>query len=110
MAVFLMSRFDIFANPGKNRHNIPYLVDVQSNVISGLGTRVVVPLRPLSTFPSMALPTDLFPIIAVNGEDHVMDTPQLGAFPLSELKINVASGGAYQFEIQSALDRLLGAY
>jgi toxin CcdB len=78
-----MSRFDIFANPGKNRRNIPYLVTP---------------------------PPDLFPIISVNGEDHVMDTPQLGAIPLSELKVNVASARAYQFEIQSALDRLLGAY
>ncbi|UMR31640.1 CcdB family protein [Massilia sp. MB5] len=105
-----MSRFDIFANPGKNHRNIPYLVDVQSNVISGLATRIVVPLRPLSAFPSVTLPPDLFPIIAVNGEDHVMDTPQLGAIPLSELKANVASARAYQFEIQGALDRLFGAY
>ncbi|NVD96482.1 CcdB family protein [Massilia sp. BJB1822] len=105
-----MSRFDIFANPGKNHRNIPYLVDVQSNVISGLATRIVVPLRPLSAFPSVALPPDLFPIIAVNGEDHVMDTPQLGAIPLSELKVNVASASTYQFEIQGALDRLFGAY
>jgi toxin CcdB len=105
-----MSRFDIFANPGKNRRNIPYLVDVQSNVISGLATRIVVPLRPLSAFSSMTLPPDLFPVIAVNGEDHVMDTPQLGAIPLSELKVNVASAHAYQFEIQGALDRLFGAH
>lgn len=39
-----------------------------------------------------------------------MDTPQLGAIPLSELQANVASACAYQFEIQGALDRLFGAY
>ncbi|MES2300076.1 MAG: CcdB family protein [Pseudomonadota bacterium] len=105
-----MSRFDIFANPGKNRRNIPYLVDVQSNVISGLATRIAVPLRPLSAFPPLKLPPELFPIIAVNGEDHVMDTPQLGAIPLSELKIKIESARAHQFEIQRALDRLFGAY
>ncbi|TFW16865.1 CcdB family protein [Duganella callida] len=55
-------------------------------------------------------PPDLFPIIVVNGEDHVMDTPQLGAIPLSELKVNVASARAYQLEIQGALDRVFGAY
>ncbi|TFW16866.1 hypothetical protein E4L98_22295 [Duganella callida] len=52
-----MGRFDIFANPGRNRSNIPYLVDVQSNVISGLATRIVVPLRPLSAFSSMDVST-----------------------------------------------------
>lgn len=105
-----MSRFDIYANPGRNRSRIPYLVDVQSNVISGLATRIVVPLRPLSAFPSLNLPPDLFPLIAIHGEDHVMDTPQLGAIPLSELKANVGSARAYQFQIQGALDRLFGAY
>ena len=105
-----MSRFDIFANPGKRRRKIPYLVDVQSNVISGLATRVVVPVRPLSEFSTLTLPPDLFPIIAINGEDHVLDTPQLGAIPLSELKVKVASARANQFEIQTALDRVFGAY
>jgi toxin CcdB len=106
----MMSRFDIFANPGKNRGNIPFVIDVQSNVISGLATRVVVPLRPLSAFASMTPPPELFPIIDVNGEDHVMDTPQLAAIPSSELKSNVGSARSHQFEIQSALDRLFGAY
>ena len=105
-----MSRFDIFANPGKNRRNIPYLVDVQSNVVSGLATRIVVPLRPMSAFSSMTLPPDLFPIIVVNGEEHVMDTPQLGAIPMSALRVHVASARIALFEIQRALDRLFGAY
>lgn len=105
-----MSRFDIFVNPGKNRRNIPYLVEVQSNVVSGLATRIVVPLRPVSAFSSMTPPPDLFPIIMVNGEECVMDTPQMGAIPLSELKVHVASARTYQFEIQTALDRLFGAY
>lgn len=105
-----MSRFDIFVNPGKNRRNVPYLVDVQSNVISGLASRIVVPLRPMSTFSSMALPPDLFPIITVHGQDHVMDTPQLGAIPMSELKVYIASAGMQQFDILCALDRVFGAY
>jgi len=105
-----MSRFDVFVNPGRNSRNIPYLIDVQSNVISGLATRIVIPLRPLSAFPSMTPPPDLFPIIAIDGEDYVMDTPQLGAIPGKELKVSVASAREYQFAIQSALDRLFGAY
>jgi hypothetical protein len=67
MAHLLMGRFDIYRNPGKNKESIPYLVDVQSNVISGLSTRIVVPLRTLAKFSALDLPADLFPIIAVNG-------------------------------------------
>ncbi|KQV42885.1 hypothetical protein ASE26_02950 [Duganella sp. Root198D2] len=105
-----MARFDIYVNPGRNHRNIPYLVDVQSNVISGLATRIVVPLRPLAGFSSSALPPDLFPIIQIDGGDYVLDTPQLGAIPLAELKSRVASARDSQFVIQAALDRVFGAY
>lgn len=52
MAVILMARFDVYVNPGRNQRNIPFLVDVQSSVISGLATRIVVPLRLLASFSS----------------------------------------------------------
>lgn len=105
-----MARFDIYRNPGKNRNNIPYLIDLQSNVISGLATRVVAPLRALTVFSSHTLPADLFPIISVEGRDYLLDMPQLGAIPVSELKVKVGSAQAHLFAIQTALDRVFGAY
>lgn len=105
-----MARFDIYDNPGKNKASIPYLVDVQSNVISGLATRIVIPLRAMAGFSSLVLPADLFPIISVNGEDYFLDTPQMGAIPLSEVKVKIGTAKAYQFDIQTALDRVFGAY
>ena len=102
-----MARFDIYANPGKNQKSIPFLIDVQSNVISGLASRIVIPLRASSYFN---LPADLFPLIDVNGTSCVLDTPQLGAIPLRELKSKVGSAKSQQAEIQLALDRAFGAY
>ncbi len=110
MAFLLMSRFDIYANPGKNKASIPYLLDVQSNVISGLATRLVIPLRPLAAFSTLSLPADLCPTIPVNGIVFFLDTPQMGAIPVAELKIKAGSAQAYQCEIQTAPDRVLGAY
>lgn len=105
-----MARFDIYRNPGKNKNSIPYLVDIQSNVVSGLATRVVVPLRALTAFTLQTLPDDLFPIITVEGNDYFLDTPQLGAIPLRELKNKVGTARARQSDIQTALDRVFGAY
>lgn len=105
-----MSRFDIYANPSHNRRDIPFLVDVQNNLISGLATRIVVPLRPLGLYFSASPPSDLFPLITVLGDQHVFDCPQLAAIPLKHLKTLVASARAHQFAIQSALDRLFGGY
>ncbi|WP_081699734.1 CcdB family protein [Marinobacter sp. C1S70] len=49
-----MSRFDIF----ENEEGAGYLLDVQSDLLSGLNTRVVVPLLPKSSapFPAQRLP------------------------------------------------------
>lgn len=91
-----MGRFDIYSNPGRSKGSVPYLVDVQSNVISGSATRVVVPLRTLAGFASLTLPADLFPIITVDGKNYLLDTPQMGAIPLSELKVKAGSAQAYQ--------------
>lgn len=105
-----MARFDIYSNPGKNQKSIPFLIDVQSNVISGLASRLVIPLRPLSSFARMSLPEELFPMIVVNGTRYVLDTPQLGAIPSRELTSKIASAKGQQADIQAALDRVFGAY
>jgi toxin CcdB len=105
-----MARFDIYSNPGRNQKSIPFLVDVQSNVISGLASRIVIPLRPLSSFAPMSLPEELFPMIDVNGTRYVLDTPQLGAIPSRELTSKIASAKDQQADIQAALDRVFGAY
>jgi toxin CcdB len=105
-----MARFDIYENPGRNKANIPYLVEVQSNVISGLATRIVIPLRHLAGFSKLTLPPDLFPLIVIDGKDYFLDTPQLGAIPSNELKVRIGSAQDYRFEIQAALDRVFGSY
>ena len=46
----------------------------------------------------------------IDGEEHFLDTPQLGAIPFRELKIWIGSAQLHQFEIQSALDRVFGAF
>ncbi|RJG16112.1 hypothetical protein D3872_11500 [Massilia cavernae] len=71
---------------------------------------MVIPLRTLAGFSTLALPGDLFPVITVDGVDHFLDTPQMGAIPLSELKVKAGSAQGYQLDIQTALDRVFGAY
>lgn len=105
-----MARFDIYSNAGKSQKVVPFLLDVQSNVISGLATRIVIPLRPVSLFPSIHIPPDLFPIIYIGDAKYFLDTPQLGAIPLAELKTKVGSAHSQQALIHAALDRAFGAY
>lgn len=105
-----MARFDIYRNPGKSKLRFPYLLDVQSDFISGLATRVVIPLRAMDAFSSMNPPADLCPVIEVDGKDYFLDTPQLGAIPANELKEYVRSAQGSQFQIMAALDKVFGGY
>ena len=105
-----MARFDIFLNEGRSKKTTPYLIDIQSNVISALATRIVIPLRTLTAFGALTVPKDLCPTITVLGEKVFLDTPQIAAIPANELKNRVGTADVYQAEILAAMDRVFGAF
>jgi hypothetical protein len=49
MADFLLARFDVYANPGARAAATPFLLDVQSDLLDGLDSRMVIPLRDLAS-------------------------------------------------------------
>lgn len=110
MAGFLMPRFDVYANPGAQSAATPYLLDVQSDLLSGLDSRVVVPLRHASQFPAVKLPTTLMPTLTILGQPCLMETPKMAAVPLRVLKAPVASLASEQDRITAALDFLFQGY
>lgn len=57
-----MARFDVYANTGGHADTTPYLLDVQSDLLDGLDSRVVIPLRSLAHFPKIRLPARLTPV------------------------------------------------
>ncbi|MGY6631583.1 MAG: CcdB family protein [Wenzhouxiangella sp.] len=93
-----MARFDIFEIEGE----AGYLLDVQSDLLSGLNTRVVVPLLPKSSAPSPA--QRLNPVFNVEGQELVMATQYMAAVPEGELRSGVGSLAERQAEISAALD------
>ncbi|WP_227510191.1 CcdB family protein, partial [Marinobacter excellens] len=66
-----MARFDIF----ENKDGAGYLLDVQSDLLSGLNTRVVVPLLPKSSAPTPA--QRLNPVFNIEGQEVVMSYCQI---------------------------------
>ncbi|MFY0665508.1 MAG: CcdB family protein [Natronospirillum sp.] len=95
-----MARFDIF----ENQSGSGYLLDVQSDILSGLNTRVVVPLLPGSSAPSPA--QRLNPVFSIEGQELVMATQFMAAVPDSEVRSCVGSLAEHQDEISAALDML----
>ena len=63
-----MAQFDIFVNPHlASRPFVPYFVDVQSDLIEQLSTRLFMPLSRAGVMQSR-LPSNLCPVVEVDDE------------------------------------------
>lgn len=95
-----MARFDVYkAEAGKG-----YLLDIQSDLLGALNTRVVVPLMPLKTAPK---PADrLNPTFTIKNKKHVMVTQFMSAVPNSILGTSIENINVHHGEILSAIDML----
>ena len=101
-----MPRFDVCPNLiASTRGAVPYLLDVQADLLSDLATRVVVPLVPARQFGPPA--ARLNPTFRIAGRPIVMDTAQLAGVSRKHLGSPVASLAAQSAEILAALDFLV---
>jgi toxin CcdB len=105
-----MPQFAVYRNenPG-SRDDVPFLVDVQADVLEALGTRVVIPLAKsaeLTGFPTQYLT----PVIAFQGQPYALLTPQLAGISRDELGPEAGSLANQQRAISSAIDFLLRGF
>jgi toxin CcdB len=102
-----MAQFDVYRNSNSaTRARVPYLLDVQSDLLDPLATRIVVPLcRPevLSGKPAERLN----PAFEVEGRKLLMLTPQLAGVSRKSLGERVANLAAERAAIVAALDLAL---
>lgn len=105
-----MARFDVYRNVGPHAASTPFLVDVQSSLLDGLDTCVVVPLRRLDCFPVDKLPTRLCPVFDIEGFSCLLETPKLAAVPRRLLREPVTSLTQEQDRVTGALDFLFQGF
>lgn len=99
-----MAQFDVYKNPSKNtRRAYPYIVDIQSPLISDIATRIVIPLGKLSHFKNEQM-KGLTPEITYEGEQLLLLTPQLASVPAKMMKSPVGTLSHFRDEIIAALD------
>jgi len=101
-----MAQFSIHQN--KNSHSkkeFPLLLDIQTNILDSLQTTIVVPLKKLETNKDKVL-TQLTPILAIEGVNYLMLTPQLAGIQRKELGKAITNIESARIEILNALDFL----
>ncbi|HVY22467.1 MAG TPA: CcdB family protein [Steroidobacteraceae bacterium] len=102
-----MAQFTVYRNKNaRTKNTYPYLVDVQSELLANLQTRVVVPLTRLTTQGKKPI-KDLTPVVEIEGDKYLMLVPQLAGIATSELGQPVTMIGNYRDEIVAALDFLI---
>jgi len=85
----------------------PLLLDVQSDLLSELGTRVVVPLTPATAATRRTAMRTLTPTLVVEGKDYLMVTPQLAGIAAREIGSAIADVSEQRPIILAALDLLI---
>ncbi len=99
-----MAKFDVYRLPKGGG----YVVDCQSDLLSDLNTRFVVPLLPIADAPRPA--ARLNPLFAIEGEEHVMATQFSATVPTAELRTRILSLGDQGLAIGNALDMLITGF
>lgn len=102
-----MGQFWVYknSNPG-TRAQYPYLLDIQSDLLSDLRTTIVIPLTPSKVAAPISL-TRLNPTLDIDGESFTAMTQDMAGVDRNQLGDRAYDLSAYRLEIISAVDFVL---
>jgi toxin CcdB len=99
-----MAQFAVYRNKNpRTKTAFPFLVDIQSDLLEDLQTRVVIPLTKAAALARKPL-THVMPALSFDGEDYVLMTPQLAGIARSELGAPAGSLAGQRQAILAAMD------
>ena len=101
-----MADFRIYQNRSATSDNYPFLVDVQSELLSALETRLVIPLLKSKEIGTKSI-KNLNPKVTVGGTEYLCMTQQMAAVPKSILGNMVEMTEFSRSEILSSIDFLI---
>lgn len=101
-----MAHLDVYPNPDhKTAAIIPFVLDIQSNLLDGLPTSVVIPLARPEAIETLSI-LRLNPDVSIDGNKLIALTQDLATVPRRMLKKPVTNLSPQRDEILAALDLL----
>jgi toxin CcdB len=99
-------QYDVYLNPNPQSKDIyPYVIDIQSDLLTFLKTRLTVPLKSYTS--KVNIPKNLTPIFNVMGEDMLFISFFAQAMDKKHLKKSICSLNQHASEIVTAMDCLV---
>lgn len=99
-----MAQFDVYRNANRaTKERVPFLLDVQAELLRSLATRIVVPLCTADLLGGKRA-EGLNPEFEIEGRKVMMLTPELAGIPRRLLGERVASLATERSAIIAALD------
>lgn len=105
-----MAQFSVHENPNpRTKGDVPFLLDVQSDILSVLATRMVVPLYRPEVVNSKAM-TRLTPVLKFQGRSLIAMIPEMAGIHQRDLGAIVGDLPAIRSEIVQAIDLLITGF
>jgi toxin CcdB len=102
-----MAQFDVYEYRGPAK-SVAYLLDIQSDLLRDLASRVVVPLISTTDFgPPLG---KLTPVLSINGVPYVMATTDIAGTPVRNLGRVVGNLEDHRLDIKGAIDFLFDGH
>jgi len=104
-----MAQFDVYVNPNPaTKRTIPFLLDIQNDLLNNLTTRVVIPLYTSSAMGKAA--KHLNPHFSIKRTTVIMSTAELAGVAVNSLGDKVCSLKEHRNEIIAAIDFLVTGF
>ena len=105
-----MAQFTVYQNDNEeSQTSYPYLLNIQSDLLESLNTRVVIPMSAVSALGGKPI-NNLTPKFDIEGQSFILLTPQIAGIQLTELGSAVTDLSENRFEIISAIDFLISGF
>ncbi|MDB6106059.1 MAG: toxin, CcdB family [Gammaproteobacteria bacterium] len=105
-----MAQFSVYRNKNpRTKAAFPFLVDVQSDLLEPLNTRVVVPMTKAAALTRKPV-SHLTPEVSFNDDRYVLMTPQLAGVGRAELGPHAGTLAEERHAILAAIDFLLTGF
>jgi len=105
-----LAQFDVYVNPQlASREFVPYVLDVQSDLINQLATRLVMPLSRVGV-GDVKLPLSLCPPVEIDAEPLLVLAHMAAPVPARLLKKPVASLKHRASEISASMDAVISGF